>query len=127
MSARQYDEAISQYTIALSLNPVTPQDLLIRRGKANAATRMWENSLNDANEVAHFRFVPRSCMLIGTQAIELDPSSPLGYERKYEALLGAGYYGDAIDVFETMLSKMSESSDPEVRGKGNCVIMKSSY
>lgn len=45
------------------------------------------------------------------QVIALDPSSPLGYERKHEALHGARHYSDAIVAFETMLSKISESSD----------------
>ena len=62
-------------------------------------------------------------MLIGTiQAIKLDSSSPFGYERKHAALLGMGRHDDAINVFETMLSKMSESSDPEIRGEGNQFI-----
>ena len=62
-------------------------------------------------------------MLMGAiQAIKLDPSSPLGYEAKYAALLGMGRHDDAIDGFETMLSKMSESSDPEIRGEGHHVI-----
>ena len=62
-------------------------------------------------------------MLIGiVRVIRLDPSSPLGYDRKYAALLGTGHHDDAIDAFETMLLKMSESSDPEVRGKGNHII-----
>ena len=57
-------------------------------------------------------------MLTGTpQVIRLDPSSPLGYERKHEALRGARCFGDAINAFEAMLSKMSQSSDPEICGE----------
>ena len=52
------------------------------------------------------------------QVITLDPSSPLGYERKYVALHGIGRHDDARDAFETMLLKMSESSDPDIRGEG---------
>ena len=59
------------------------------------------------------------------QAIKLDPASSSGYERKYAALLGIGDNNDAIDAFETMLSKMSESSDPEIRGEGNHIILMS--
>lgn len=55
------------------------------------------------------------------QVIKLDPSSPLGYERKHIALRGAGKYDGASDAFETMLLKMSESSDPENRGECNCM------
>ena len=58
-------------------------------------------------------------MLIGAgQVIKLDPSSPLGYERKHQALCGAGHV-NATDAFEMMLSKMSESPDPDIRGEGN--------
>ena len=63
-------------------------------------------------------------MLIGTvQVIELDPASPLGYERQYAALLGMGHHDDAIDAFETMLSKMSQSSDPKFRGESNHIVL----
>ena len=53
-----------------------------------------------------------------SQVIKLDPSSPLGYERKHQASLGAGHCVDAMDAFEIMLSKMSESPDPEIRREG---------
>ena len=62
-------------------------------------------------------------MLMGTlQVITLVPSSPSGYERKYAALLGMGHNDDAIYAFETMLLKMSESSDPEIRSEGYHII-----
>ncbi|KAN0088054.1 hypothetical protein V8E55_006675 [Tylopilus felleus] len=47
--------------------------------------------------------------------IELDPMSPWGHERKHAALHKAGDYQNAIDAFKVMLSRMSESSDPEIR------------
>ena len=47
----------------------------------------------------------------------LDPSSPWGYERKHAALHGAGRYDDAIDTFETMLLKISQSPDLDIRGE----------
>lgn len=52
------------------------------------------------------------------QIVRLDPSSLLGYERKHAALHGIGHYDDAVDAFDTMLLKMSQSSDPEIQGKG---------
>ena len=62
-------------------------------------------------------------MLMGiVQVIKLDPSSPLGYERKYAVLLGVGHHGDAIDVFKTMLLRMLELSDPEICSEGNYII-----
>ena len=57
MNVGQYDEAISLYTIILSLNLPTLQDLLGKRSRALAATGMWKDALNDANEVARIRFV----------------------------------------------------------------------
>ena len=59
--------------------------------------------------------------------IKLDPLSPWGYERKHAALHKAGDYKNAIDAFEAMLSRMLESSDPEIRGEGVDTILKSIY
>ena len=62
-------------------------------------------------------------MLTGTaQVIQLDPSSPVGYERKHQALHGARDV-NATDAFKMMLSKMSESSDPEIRGEGGLMLI----
>jgi hypothetical protein len=47
----------------------------------------------------------------------LDPSSPWGYERKHAALHRAGRYDDAVCTFETMLVKILQSPDPEIRGE----------
>ncbi|KAF8128894.1 WD40-repeat-containing domain protein [Boletus edulis] len=71
--------------------------VLIKRSNAYVASGLWEPALNDANKV-----------------IELDPSSPWGYERKHAALHKAGDYENATHAFEEMLSKMSQSSDPEI-------------
>jgi hypothetical protein len=54
MSARQYDEAVSQYSTALSLDLATSQVLLAKRSKARAAMGSWQDALGDANEVPHF-------------------------------------------------------------------------
>ena len=54
MSTGRYDEAIFQYTIALSLKPSALQNLLGNRSRARAGNGEWEDALNDANEVAHF-------------------------------------------------------------------------
>ena len=119
MNAQKYDVAVLQYTTALSLNPATPQDLLGKRSKAHAGKGGWEDALHDADEVTHSNssefFHAHGC----AQVIKLDPSSPLGYERKHEALWGTGRHIDAIEIFEVMLLKMSASSDPEIRGGGN--------
>ena len=60
MSAEQHDDAISRYTAALSLNPTAPQDLFIKRSKVYIARGLWEDALNDANQVCLFI----SCKLV---------------------------------------------------------------
>ena len=54
MHVRQHDVAISWYSAALSMNPATPQALLIKRSKAHAAGGLWNDALNDANKVCQF-------------------------------------------------------------------------
>ncbi|KAF8554675.1 hypothetical protein OG21DRAFT_1508679 [Imleria badia] len=105
VDAQRYDEAISQYTTAVSLNPPSPQDLLIKRSKAFLATGSWKQVLDDANQV-----------------IMLDPSSPWGYEMKHAALQKAGDYDNAVDAFETMLSKIAQSPDLSVQLHGDQYI-----
>ena len=122
MIARQYDDAISQYTNALSLNPATSQVLLGKRSKAYASKGKWEDALNDANKVACFNSLQFPMLMGGAQIIKLDPSSPLGYERKRAALHAVGRHDDATSAFETMLLKMSESPDPEIRGEGDHIV-----
>ena len=122
VNAKEYDEAIWQYTTALSLDPVALQDLLGKRSEAHAGRGKWEDALNDANEVAHFSLLQLEMLICDTQVIKLDPSSPLGYERKHAALHGIGHHDDAISAFKIMLLKISESSDPKIRREGDHVI-----
>ncbi|KAF8139679.1 hypothetical protein EV363DRAFT_1310308 [Boletus edulis] len=96
--AGRHDEAVAAYSAALSLEPSSQQGLLIKRSKAYVAGDLLDNGLKDANEV-----------------IRLDPSSPWGYERKHAALHRAGRYDDAIAMFETMLVRISQSSDQKIR------------
>lgn len=51
MNTQHYDEAISQYTAALSLDPAAPQGLFTKRSKAYIAGGAWQDALNDADEV----------------------------------------------------------------------------
>ena len=48
--AKKYDEAISQYTAALSLDPPQPISLLIKRSKARAQKKLWVGALEDGNK-----------------------------------------------------------------------------
>ncbi|KAF8439815.1 hypothetical protein L210DRAFT_3540401 [Boletus edulis BED1] len=103
--ARRHDVAISHYTMALSLDPPIPQNILIKRSKIYLETGLWQQALDDANQV-----------------IRLDPSSPWGYQLKHAALHKAGEYGDAVDAFEAMLSRMAGSPDPEVQQRSDQYI-----
>jgi hypothetical protein len=49
--------------------------------------------------------------------VELKPSSYVGYELKHEALQGARRYGEAVQAFKTMLSKLDVSQDAQLRRK----------
>ncbi|KAI9570085.1 hypothetical protein HD554DRAFT_2019319, partial [Boletus coccyginus] len=100
LNAQKLDEAISEYSAVLSFDPPAPQGLFIRGSKAYIASGQWEDALNDANKV-----------------ITLYPSSPWGYERKHAALHRAGRHDEAIGMFETMLLKILQSPDPEIRGR----------
>lgn len=53
LNAKRYDEAVLHYTTALSLNPPSPQGILIKRSKAYMASRTWKEALDDANQVDH--------------------------------------------------------------------------
>jgi tetratricopeptide (TPR) repeat protein len=54
------------------------------------------------------------------EVIELDPSSHRGYEGKHAALHGMGHHSEAFEAFRMMLSKLVQSSDPQIRGKLSC-------
>ncbi|KAI6004535.1 hypothetical protein F5J12DRAFT_927943 [Pisolithus orientalis] len=92
----KYDDAITQYSAALSLSPPSPAGLLIKRSRARAAKELWEDALQDANE-----------------AVKVDPSSPWGFEAKHVALHGAKQYDEAIEAFKSMLLRIEQSCDPE--------------
>ena len=54
MHAGRHDDAICAYSDLLSLNPTSPQGLLIKRSRAYVAKGVWENGLKDANKVCPF-------------------------------------------------------------------------
>ncbi|KAI6042809.1 hypothetical protein EDC04DRAFT_2600686 [Pisolithus marmoratus] len=94
----KYDDAILQYSTALSLSPPSSVGLFIKRSHARAAKGFWEDALQDAYE-----------------AVKADPSYPWGYEAKHAALHGAKRYDEAIDAFKSMLDVIEESHDPAIR------------
>ena len=48
------------------------------------------------------------------QVIALNPFSPWGYEMEHAALHKVGDFDNAVDAFETMLSKIVQSPDPDI-------------
>ena len=54
--AQQHDEVISHYTIALSVNSGSPQDILLKRSKAYLACGKLKHALDDANQACRFFF-----------------------------------------------------------------------
>lgn len=49
-----HDEAIEQYSVALSLNPPAAQGLYLKRSKGRALKGIWDDAISDANEVQPF-------------------------------------------------------------------------
>ena len=58
MTARKFDQAIFQYSAALSLHPADPLTLFVKRSKALANKGSWKDALNDADEVCHSHLIP---------------------------------------------------------------------
>lgn len=50
VDAQEHDDAITQYSAALSLGLPIPH-IFVKRSKAYMATGLWEDALSDANEV----------------------------------------------------------------------------
>ena len=118
MDNRQHDEAIGHYSTALSIHPTNTPGYFMLRSKICMAKESWEDAIGEVTQVCHsYLLHVHSCRRSMHQAIALDPSSPWGYEMKRTALHQVGCYGDAIETFETMLSKMVQSSDPQIRGE----------
>lgn len=49
--SKKYDDAIGQYSFALSLDPPNKAGLFIKRSKARAAMGSWQEALDDADMV----------------------------------------------------------------------------
>ncbi|KAI6033372.1 hypothetical protein EDC04DRAFT_3064889 [Pisolithus marmoratus] len=94
----KYDDAMIQYTAALSLSPPSSAVLLIKRSKVRAAKGLWEDALYDADE-----------------AVKADPGCPWGHEAKHVALHATKQYDEAIDAFKSMLRAIERSPDPQIR------------
>ncbi|KAG2349975.1 hypothetical protein BDR05DRAFT_955819 [Suillus weaverae] len=96
IAVRNYEMAIGLYSAALVLDP-SCESLLVLRSKAYIGRNLYVKALQDAEKV-----------------IELNPSSYLGYEVKRGALHRAESYDEAMEVFDTMLSKL-DAHDRKLR------------
>ena len=54
ITSQEHDEAIARYSSALSLDPTTRVDILVKRSKARASKGLWADALTDANDVRVF-------------------------------------------------------------------------
>ena len=54
MDAKLYDEAINQYSAALSLDAGIPRGLIMKRSKVYITMGLWEDAINDTNQVCPF-------------------------------------------------------------------------
>ena len=52
--AQQHDEVMTQYSTTLSLNPVIPQDVFMKRSKVYVGKGSWKDAIDDTNQVRHF-------------------------------------------------------------------------
>ena len=51
MDSKNYDEAIKQYSNALTLGPTNQCDILLKRSKVGVVMGSWEEALIDADKV----------------------------------------------------------------------------
>lgn len=53
--AEQYNDAIMQYSTALSLNPASPRDVFVKRSRVYMLKALWGDAIDDAKKVhCHF-------------------------------------------------------------------------
>lgn len=54
VNARRHEDAITQYSISLLLDPPAQQEILTKRSKVYVTIGLWENALKDATKVHHY-------------------------------------------------------------------------
>ncbi|KAG1838255.1 CHAT domain-containing protein [Suillus subluteus] len=97
LTGSNYDREIDLYSAAINLNSASDV-VLASRTKANMGKMIWMEALLDAQK-----------------DIELDPLYYLGYNLKHAALLGTRRHDEAIQTFQTMLSKLDRAPDIQTR------------
>ncbi|KAG1800334.1 uncharacterized protein HD556DRAFT_1028494 [Suillus plorans] len=85
------------YTAAIDLDFAT-DTIFANRSKARSGEMLWDGALLDVEKV-----------------IKVNPSSYFGYQLKHAVLHGAHRYDEAIDAFQTMLSKLENAPDTQTQ------------
>ncbi|KAG2359619.1 hypothetical protein BDR07DRAFT_1378581 [Suillus spraguei] len=93
----KYVRAIGLYSVATDLEYASDV-IFANRSKAKSGNMLWEDAFVDAQKVT-----------------ELNPSSHVGYQLTHTALHGAQRYDEAIEAFTTMLSKLDDSPEAQIR------------
>jgi tetratricopeptide (TPR) repeat protein len=102
VTAKNYETAIELYSAGIELDP-SCEPLFVCRSKANLERNLFAAALHDANRV-----------------IKLNPSSHLGYQLRNAALRGAVRCNEAEEAFETMFSKLDDTSDAQIQQLQHC-------
>ncbi|KAG2346794.1 hypothetical protein BDR05DRAFT_750178 [Suillus weaverae] len=97
IAASEYDRAIDPYSVAIDLG-YTSDVVFANSSKAKLAKMLWEDALLDAQKVT-----------------KLNPSSHVGYQLTHTALRGARRYDEAIAAFTSMLSKLDNAPEAQIR------------
>ena len=78
---------------------------------------LWEEALNDAQEV-YIYCMPQCFSIVNrAQVINLSPSSYQGYEMRHAALHSAGRYAEVVEGFDIRLLKLKQSVNEQIRGE----------
>lgn len=65
MQLQQHDAAIEHYSAAVSLQPLKP-DALVKRSRARAAKELWDDALQDTEDVGMIFSSPNTILTIVT-------------------------------------------------------------
>ncbi|KAG1897950.1 uncharacterized protein F5891DRAFT_956243 [Suillus fuscotomentosus] len=124
---QQIGEALDHTVVATCVAISPDAELLVNGGKdGKVQVRLVENVLSTAMQLdssydsyfAHWalgRNLYRRPLSDAEKVIENSPSSYLGYEMKHKALHAGQRYDEAIEALDSMLSKLNDTPDPQIR------------